>query len=116
MKNDTEMVWAFFCIKTVVSMREIGKMISETGKGLRFSLMDRSMWDTLWLIKLMDKDYILGPTVKYSKGSGIKELNQVLACGKVKMGTVTVVSGTTVAWKVTASISGSTAIVMKANG
>ena len=106
----------FFYTAVAESMKVSGRTISETVRATSISVMGRSMSVFLGQTKPMARESILGPTVKFMRGSGFKALNKVWASGKALMVTVTAVNGKMGKLRGTASTNGLMETDMKVSG
>jgi hypothetical protein len=85
-------------------------------KATNDTVMVTPMKETFQLVKLTVKEYITGPTVKYTMGSGAVVSKKGMACGKEYMVTATWVSGVSLKHMVMGFISGKMETDMKAAG
>ena len=106
----------FCCIKTEGFMKENGIKTNGMDEVTKFSRMGASLSGCLKIIRLKDKGFTLGQSLRFMKVSGNKVSNKAMEFGRVKMETRTAASGTMVKLRVKAYIHGSTAIDTKASG
>lgn len=97
-------------------MRANGLITNDRAKALKYSTIKPSTQVSIQIIKRMARVFTLGPTEKYTKGSGTKELNKDLEFGKARTETAMQASGTMEKLKDTGSIPGLMEIDMKDYG
>jgi len=106
----------FYCIGMGAHMRENGSQIREMDEDMNFSVMERSTWAFLRVIKHRGKAFILGPIMRSMRENGSRELSRATECGRVKRVIHTGASGKMAKLMGRGCISGLMAIATKASG